>query len=98
MEGLAPCYNTQLSTVNHEDSDFRLIIYPNPTSGNFNIDLGYNFSSVKVTINDLNGKQIQSKTFHNKQLLNLSLKQPTGIYLLVIESGDRKSTIRLVKE
>jgi hypothetical protein len=98
MEGLAPCYNTQLSTVNHEDSDFRLIIHPNPTSGNFNIDLGYNFSSVKITINDLNGKQIQSETFHNKQLLNLSLKQPTGIYLLVIESGDRKSTIRLVKE
>jgi len=75
-----------------------LLLYPNPTDGNFSIDLGENSQMVTVTMTDLSGKVIQSKTYSNEQLLNLKIEEPAGVYLLVIESGDKKAVIRLVKE
>ena len=73
-------------------------IYPNPTDGNFSLDLGESYKATTITLTDLNGKLIQSKDYNESQLLNLKLKQPAGIYLLIIESGNEKAVIRLVKE
>ena len=75
-----------------------LLIYPNPTNGIFSIDLGRNYQTVTITITDLNGKLIQSKTYNESKLLNLKLEKPVGVYLLIIESGDKKTIIRLIKE
>ena len=47
---------------------------------------------------DLNGKLIQSKSYNGLQLLNLDLDEPAGVYLLMIESGEKKAVIRLIKE
>ena len=71
------------------------IIYPNPTDGNFSIDLGTNYESINIAITDLNGKIIQSKTYTQSQLLNIKLKEASGIYLIVIKSEDHKAVIRL---
>ena len=75
-----------------------LLIYPNPTDGNFSIDLGQAYNAVTITITDLNGKLIQSNTYNESQLLNLRLDEPDGIYLLMIESEEKKAVIRLMKE
>jgi hypothetical protein len=75
-----------------------LTVYPNPTSGNFSIDLGETYNATTITITDLNGKLIQSKTYSESQLLNLKLEEPAGVYLLIIETRDKKAVIRLVKE
>ena len=72
--------------------------FPNPTDGNLSIDLGKNHQTVKVTVTDLRGKFIQSSRYNNSQLLNLNLEEPTGIYLLIIETENQKTVIRLVKE
>jgi len=74
-----------------------LLIYPNPTQGNFYVDLGENYKAVTITITDMNGKLIQSSTHGESQLLNLKLDGPVGIYLLRIESGNNKAVIRLLK-
>jgi uncharacterized protein YuzB (UPF0349 family) len=81
---------------NNFGNEFKL--YPNPTNGNFSVDLGNNYNSIVVTITDLNGKLIQSKEYNNTHLLNLKIDKPTGVYLLKIESDKNKFTIRLVKE
>ena len=47
---------------------------------------------------DLSGKFIKSNNYSNQQLLNLKIEEPSGIYLLVIKSGDKKATIRIAKE
>jgi hypothetical protein len=47
---------------------------------------------------DLNGKLIQLKTYNDNQVLNLKIDQPTGVYILLIESGDKKAVIKLIKE
>ncbi|MBL1231252.1 MAG: T9SS type A sorting domain-containing protein [Flavobacteriales bacterium] len=75
-----------------------ILLFPNPTDGNFSIDLGENYQSVIVTVTDLSGKLILSNTYENSQLLNLNIDEIAGVYLLIIESGSKKKIIRLVKE
>jgi hypothetical protein len=75
-----------------------LLVFPNPTGGNFSIDLGNNYQTVTISMTDLNGKLIQLKTYNDNQVLNLKIDQPTGVYLLMIESGDKKAVIKLIKE
>ena len=74
------------------------LVYPNPTDGDFSIDLGETYQTVSISITDLSGKLIQSKNYNESQLVNLSLEEPVGVYLLIIESGDKKAVVRLVKE
>ena len=72
--------------------------YPNPTNGNFSIDLGERYLTTSIIITDLLGKTIQTNEFSNNQILNLKIDEPAGIYLLKIETGDQKAVIRLIKE
>lgn len=74
------------------------LIYPNPTDGDFSIDLGDNHKVVTITLTDLVGKIILSNTYNDSQLLNFNIEEPAGVYLLIIESEDKKEAIRLVKE
>ena len=74
------------------------LIYPNPTVGNFSIDLRLNYESVKVHITDITGKLIQSNSYNNSKFLEMTLDNPAGVYLLIIESKEKKEVIRLVKE
>ncbi len=92
------CYT--ITTVGIIDNNFgnKLVLYPNPTNGNFSIDLGVNYQNVKITITDLTGIIIRSTTYNNSRLLNLKLDEPAGIYFLGIESGNKKAVIRLIKE
>ena len=73
-------------------------VYPNPTNGNFLIDLGESYPTTSIIITDLLGKTIQTNEFTNNQILNLKIEKPAGIYLLMIESGGKKAVIRLIKE
>ncbi len=82
------------------ENDFgsNLLIYPNPTRGNFSIDLGAVHESVEVSLFDVNGKLIRSELFAKEQFLNILLKELPGIYLMSVQAGDRKALVRLIKE
>ncbi len=95
------CYAVTEVGVGITENDFaqNLHLYPNPTNGNFSIDLGgINKEDVMVSISDLNGKLIRSEKFSGGQSLNLSLEEPAGIYLLMIQSRDNKAVLRLIKK
>ena len=89
-----------ITSVGIIENDFGndLTVYPNPTEGKFLIDLGENYKAVAITMTDLNGKVLHSKRYTNSQLLNLKLEEPSGIYLMMIESADKMAIIRLIKE
>ena len=75
-----------------------LVVYPNPTNGNLSIDLGAFYENSQIVITDISGKLINSKTINQSQTLNLSILEPSGIYIVTIQTGDKKAIIRLVKE
>jgi hypothetical protein len=82
------------------ENDFgnEFVLYPNPTKGNFSVDLGKIYNTVKISLMDLNGKLIESNNYNESRFLNLEMKKPAGVYLLTIESGEKKAIIRLIKE
>jgi hypothetical protein len=92
------CFN--LTNVGMGEIPFGEIfsLYPNPTNGQFTIDLGDNYSAVKISVTDLTGRIVLDRTFSGKQILNLKLDAPAGIYLVAIESDERRAVVRLVKE
>ena len=72
------------------------VIYPNPTDGNFAIDLGRHYEEIDIKITDLNGKQIQSNSYFDSQLLNIELKEASGMYLIIIKSEGNKAIFKFL--
>lgn len=72
-----------------------LLLYPNPTNGNFSVDLGNMYQNVNIRLMDLNGKLIELNSYNEGQIFNLKIEESAGVYLLQI---DKKAVIRLVKE
>lgn len=91
------CYTITVVGVIENNFGHQLLLYPNPTDGNFAVALGDHYSYVKITITSINGKVIESKMYNESELINLQLEDPAGVYLLIIESDDKKAVIRLVK-
>ena len=89
-----------ITTVGIIENSFgdELIVYPNPTSGNFSINLGSTYEDAKIVIMDIYGKMIESKTMTLSKILKLSIKEPVGIYIVSIQAGKKSAIIRLVKE
>ncbi len=81
------------NTFNHN-----IIVYPNPTQGKINIDLGFSYENISVKIQSLNGQIITQKHFNNQQLLELNLDVAEGVYLLFIESKDVRAIWKIVKQ
>jgi tRNA-binding EMAP/Myf-like protein len=68
-------------------------VYPNPTSDKLYLRLVDRMDKdVKVTVMDLLGKSILTENLNGKVLqaqeIDLS-KQPSGIYLIKVEAGDK---------
>ena len=87
-------------SLNEQENDFEtdVCIYPNPTDGNFSIDLGGIYETINISISDAGGKLIQAKTYTSSQILRLKLDGSAGIYVLVIESGSKRAVVMLAKE
>ncbi len=92
------CYTVMNIGITENDFSNKLILYPNPTDGDFSIDLGKQYQTISITITDLQGKLLFSKRYKERRILDLKLEQTAGIYLLTIESGDNKKVVRLVKK
>lgn len=75
-----------------------LYIYPNPTNGNFSIDLGAIYENSQISITNILGRLIVTKLITHSQVLNLAINEPAGIYIISVHSGDRRAIFRLIKE
>ena len=89
-----------ISTVGILENSFgnNLLVYPNPTNGNLSIDLGAVYENSNILITDISGKKIDSINITQSQVLNISLEEPAGIYIISIQAGNKTAVIRLVKK
>ena len=88
------------SSVGVVENDFgdKFEIFPNPTDGDFSVDLGTEHEAVTINLTAINGQLIESKQFKESQLINLTIKEPAGVYFLSIVSENKIAVIRLIKE
>jgi hypothetical protein len=71
-------------------------VYPNPSVGEFVIDLGQRYKNAAVIITDISGKLVLTTSFYNEKLLHIALEQPKGIYIAHIMVAQQRVAIRLV--
>ncbi len=74
-------------------------IYPNPTTGQFNIDfMGNPYPDAEVYIISFRGQNIHKMNTQNRDKIVIDLSNlPDGIYLIVIKTADKIITKRIVK-
>ena len=77
------------------------VVFPNPSSGNFTLDLKLiQTDGLTVTLYDITGKILLDGWFYqaSSTLLSVDLSSlADGSYIIVVELSDRKITERLVK-
>lgn len=91
------------STLAIEEFGFdNLLVYPNPSKGEFSVRLSGSLSrNVNVEVYDIRGRNIYREVFKNTGDLNekIDLKNfESGIYIMNISDGIRKSTEKIILE
>ena len=71
-----------------EENNANIIVYPNPTGGQFNISINKNLENGLLTIMNLNGEVIYNKKIINSEEVDLG-KQAAGLYFIKIKSNDK---------
>ncbi len=86
--------------VNDLVADNLFSIYPNPNNGEFSIQVNSSSSNnILVEVYDLRGRLILNKSYNNSGNLNEKLNLgnvQSGIYLVNVNDGSRKSTKKIV--
>ncbi len=72
-------------------------LYPNPTSDNVSISLSKPFSSLNIEVIDIHGKLIMKDSYPNQRLINMELKEASGIYFVKVITQELSITKKVVK-
>jgi sugar lactone lactonase YvrE len=91
--GLVRYTNDATLTANTFSGSDHIFVYPNPSNGNFNIEIDEALIGAKATIYNLLGQKIKEfdiKTTTTNQFLN------KGVYLLEIEKDGIKTSKKLI--
>lgn len=92
------CPNPCLVSVK-ENNLINFSIYPNPTTGVINIDLGETLTNQIITLTNSLGQVVFSKRFGTTDFINLDIDTPKGIYFLQLQTEDGNViTKKIVKE
>lgn len=85
------------------DDDFTnkkgVSIYPNPSNGQFNININQYSGKVNIQIVDLNGREVytaKNESFDSEKAINLQMLD-SGIYVLRISGNDLNYSQKIIK-
>ncbi|MBC7864302.1 MAG: T9SS type A sorting domain-containing protein, partial [Bacteroidia bacterium] len=84
--------------INSVNTILPLSIFPNPSSGIFEMNLGMVESKVEIRITDLVGKSVFEKTFLPAENLSFDISHlPNGVYFAIISSNGKQATRKIAK-
>jgi len=72
-------------------------VFPNPTNGNFNVNLNKNLPQSQIQIFDLTGKVIFENTYKNQSSIQVNLDVPNGVYFVKVITNEGQSITKLIK-
>nr|WP_299205020.1 T9SS type A sorting domain-containing protein [uncultured Brumimicrobium sp.] len=100
MKDATASWSENCGTAGLEDfeSALNISIYPNPTNGEFSIDLGETIQSLTIYITDITGKEVYSNGYKSTQKVNLNLNDSPGVYFVTIEADGVQSKYKLIKK
>ncbi len=93
------CYEVTGIGILKNDFGAVLRVYPNPTIGQLNIDLGHTYRDVSIITLNLLGEIFSSEHFSLTQQLSIDLVGPKGFYFIEIQTGEGMSAmLKVLKE
>jgi hypothetical protein len=106
--GLAPSIVANQSAINSSEilsipglGSTYFKVYPNPTSGNFILELNGDFASsvANVEVFGMQGEKVLSTVLTGEQKHEFSLSdRPAGIYFIRVSSGSKASSAKIIKQ
>jgi hypothetical protein len=75
-----------------------LNVYPNPSEGEFFIDLGTVYNDVTIVVTDIAGRVVYSQLVNSANIIPVTINEAAGIYVISVTSGNESAKIKLVKE
>lgn len=89
------CFD-QLTADLSENKPIQFTIYPNPSTGQFEIELPSSVGEVSIEVTDVFGRKVFEGTYHNTNEIQLNLNESSGIYLVKTEINAHSSIKRLI--
>lgn len=74
-----------------------LSVYPSPTPGHLNLDLGASFANIRVSLFDVQGRLVSAQSFQYARLLNFEITGAEGIYFLKVENEESAVWKKVIK-
>lgn len=93
------CYTVVVTNIDEVSINNSILLYPNPAIDKLYIDLGTIYTTIKIMIKDLSGRNISSKQFNNKGNIELNIENiPSGLYFIQINAGDDQAIKKFIKK
>ncbi len=73
-------------------------VYPNPSKGELNIDLGSSQSDLVVVIKNTIGQELVRKTYNAASSIQCEIPGEAGIYFVEVSSLDNKVVLKVLKQ
>ncbi len=97
-EDTSACFSVTTVGVDENQFGTEAVIYPNPTSGDFSLDLGDTYNEVELTVLDMFGRVVLRTAYLNAQHLDVEMRESAGVYFVFIETEKSRERVRLVKK
>lgn len=89
------------STVGISKNDLpdEIKYYPNPSNGNFTIELGKICDDLTIQIHNIVGQTVQSKKYRSVDKIDINIEQAGGVYFVHLISEEGRSVVfKVIKE
>jgi hypothetical protein len=74
-------------------------IFPNPTNGNFTIELGKEYKDITIQISNILGQIISSEEYASAKTIQKEITGPAGVYFVEVNTArEGSNTLRVVKQ
>lgn len=73
-------------------------VYPNPTTGELNINLGSVQSNTDVSLINIQGQVLKTWRFEEASEVSIDIEEVKGVYLLNVISSGQKRVFQIIKE
>lgn len=98
---ISECVEVTLNTTSTQAQlNFdKLSIYPNPTNGTMNIDLGQSFQNVNIQVYSIEGKLVDSFYLGTASNAVVNINENSGIYFVNVKvDGGLETTLKVIKK
>ncbi|RZL41470.1 MAG: T9SS type A sorting domain-containing protein [Pedobacter sp.] len=90
-------FSTSILNVAEHESNSEIVMYPNPTSGNFSIELGKSEERCRIEIYNLFGQLVTEYHAENVSKIEGNINEASGMYIIKISTENKSFITKIIK-